>query len=69
MIDELSYDKFQKEGGRIFRVYMQGQMQDNAFEVAMAPAPMSQALKEEVPEIEDTIRFGIFRTIPMQYED
>jgi putative ABC transport system permease protein len=69
IIDELSYDKFQRDGERIYRVFMQGKMQDNSFEVAMTPAPMAQALKEEVPEVEDAIRFGIFRTMPMQYED
>ena len=69
IIDELSYDKFQKDGDRIYRVYMQGKLQDNEFMVAMSPAPMSQALKEEVPEVEDATRFGIFRTMPMQYED
>jgi putative ABC transport system permease protein len=69
IIDELSYDKFQKDGEYIYRVYMQGKLQDNEFLVAMSPAPMAQALKDEVPEVADAIRFGLFRTMPLQYED
>ena len=64
IIDELSYDKFQKDGEYIYRVYMQGKLQDNEFLVALSPAPMAQALKNEVPEVADAIRFGLFRTMP-----
>lgn len=67
IVDELSYDKFHPEGERIYRVNMQGKMNGNEFNMALSPAPMSQALKEEVPEVADATRLGLFRTMPIRF--
>ncbi|WP_194776826.1 ABC transporter permease [Pararhodonellum marinum] len=69
VVDELSYDKFHPDAENIYRISMHGRMSDNDFEVAMTPNPMAQALVDQVPEVEDAIRFGLFRTMPIQYED
>lgn len=69
IVDELSYDKFHPQGELIYRVNMQGKMNGNEFNMALSPAPMSQALKDEVPEVADAIRLGAFRTMPIRYED
>ena len=67
--DELSYDKFHPGGERIYRVAMQGKMNGNEFKMAYTPATMANALKEEVPEVEEVIRFGLFSTMPVRYEE
>ncbi len=66
IVDELSYDKFHPQGELIYRVGMQGKMNGNEFNMALSPAPMAQALKEEVPEVADAIRLGAFRTMPIR---
>jgi putative ABC transport system permease protein len=67
IVDELSYDKFHKDGDRIYRINTKGSMNGNDFNMGFTPAPMSQALREEVPAVENATRIGIFRTMPMQY--
>lgn len=67
VVDELSYDKFHKDGERIYRVNMAGSMNGNDFNMGFTPAPMAAALKEEVPEVEEVIRLGMFRTMPIQH--
>jgi putative ABC transport system permease protein len=69
IVDELSYDKFHPQGERIYRINMQGKMNGNEFNMALSPAPMAQALKDEVPEVADAIRLGAFRTMPIRFED
>ncbi len=67
--DELSYDKFHPQGELIYRVGMQGKMNGNEFNMALSPAPLAQGLKDEVPEVDDAIRLGAFRTMPILIED
>lgn len=69
VVDDLSYDKFHPDAENIYRISMHGKMNDNVFEVAMSPNPMAQALIDQVPEVIDALRFGLFRTMPFQYED
>ena len=69
VVDEMSYDRFHANGENIYRVSMHGKLQGNEFDVALSPAPMALGLKEEVPEVADALRFGLWRTMPMQYED
>lgn len=66
VVDELSYDKFHKDGERIYRINMAGSMNGNDFNMGYTPAPMPAALKDEVPEVEEAIRIGMFRTMPIQ---
>lgn len=69
VVDEMSYDSFHKDGENIYRVTTHGRFQGNEFDVTLSPAPMAQTLKDEVPEVADATRFGLFRTMPMQYEE
>jgi putative ABC transport system permease protein len=67
--DELSYDKFQKDGERTHRVGFLGKLQGNEFEMATSPAPVAEALVNEIPEVETAVRFGVWRNQPVAYED
>lgn len=67
--DEMSFDKFQKDGERTHRVGFLGKLQGNEFVMATSPAPVAEALTNEVPEVESAVRFGIWRHMPVAYED
>lgn len=69
IVDELSYDKFHPQGELIYRVGMQGKMNGNEFNMALSPAPLAQGLIDEVPEVDDAIRIGGFRTMPIRFEE
>ncbi|MFC3415378.1 ABC transporter permease [Algoriphagus hitonicola] len=69
VLDELSYDKFHPDGEHIYRIGMQGSMNGNDFDMPFSPAPMAQAMVDEIPEVEEATRIGVFRTMPMRYEE
>ena len=49
--DELRYDRFHKNADRIYRVVKYSDYGGNELHVALTPGPLSQALKEELPEV------------------
>ena len=56
--DEMSYDDFHVKADRLFRaVEEQTYRGGELFPVAVTPAPLGPALKDEIPEIADTCRF------------
>ncbi len=67
--DELSFDRFQKGASRIYRIGFEGRMQGNDFSSAQSPVPVAEALNSEVPGVESTVRFGIWRNTPLSFED
>lgn len=55
---EKSFDRFHKNRDRICRVLMEiNQNSENAFNLAIVPPPLAEAIQEEFPEIENTTRF------------
>jgi putative ABC transport system permease protein len=65
--DEFSYDHFQKNADRIYRVTNKTQRKDDVRFSARSPVPLGPALKNDFPEIVHSIRFWrafqpIFRT-------
>jgi len=57
VMDELSYDKFNKKADRIYRVDGDIQFGGNHFNLASAPEPMGPALKKDYPQVEQYVRF------------
>jgi putative ABC transport system permease protein len=57
---ETSYDRFHTDAERIFRVGIRGKISDNRFNHAVTPAPLAEALKHEVPGVENTVRVARF---------
>lgn len=55
--DELSYDRFNKKAGRIYRVATEINFSGNYFNVATTPAPLAEAFKNDFPEVESVVRF------------
>jgi putative ABC transport system permease protein len=63
--DELSYDKFNLNYHRIFRLVSIERAETGVEESAMSSAPMAKALKENYPEVENAVRLKIREEIIM----
>ncbi|WCT13872.1 ABC transporter permease [Mucilaginibacter jinjuensis] len=56
--DELSYDHFNTKADRIFRVTQHGTWNGGKFDLAITSAPYAAALKNDFPEVENTVRIN-----------
>ncbi|NCD72223.1 ABC transporter permease [Mucilaginibacter agri] len=64
VIDEMSYDRYNLNADRIYRVNNDIKFGGSENSYAVAPAPMAAALQAEFPEVEKAVRFrqnGSFR--------
>jgi putative ABC transport system permease protein len=67
IVDELSFDKIHTDAERIYRVGFVGRLQGNEFIGATSPAPVAEAMQKEIPEVQEVVRFGLWRTMPISY--
>lgn len=67
--DEITYDRFHKDPGQIYRIGFSGRLQGNEISTAVSGAPVAEAIQKEIPEVAETVRFGMWRTMPMSYGD
>ena len=68
--DEMSYDGFHVKADRLFRaVEQQTYRGGELFPVAVTPAPLGPALKDEIPEIADTCRLTLAPRFLVRYGD
>jgi putative ABC transport system permease protein len=65
--DEFSFDRFHKDRESIYRVFFTGRLQGNEISVATSAAPVAEAMQKEIPEVQQAVRFGLWRTMPMSY--
>jgi putative ABC transport system permease protein len=54
--NEMSYDNYHVNASRIFRVAQHATWDGGSFDLAVTPAPMTTAFKNEFPEVEETVR-------------
>lgn len=59
VIDEISYDKFNKNYDRIVRVTGIAKTETGIDASAVSSAPMAKALKDDYPEVENTVRLHL----------
>jgi putative ABC transport system permease protein len=57
VMDELSYDKFNKKAKRIYRVEAEINFGGTHFILAVAPDPLGATLKKDFPQVEQYVRF------------
>jgi putative ABC transport system permease protein len=57
VVDELSYDRYNKKADRIYRLDGEIKFGDNHFILAAAPAPQGPAMIHDYPEVEKQVRF------------
>jgi len=55
--DELSYDRFQQDNERLYRVVQTQEQADGTFQIATTPDPMAAQLKKDYPEVEAATGF------------
>ncbi|MCC6287603.1 MAG: ABC transporter permease [Chitinophagaceae bacterium] len=56
VLDELSYDKYNKNAARIFRVNNEVQFGENHFDMAVSPALLGTTMVKDFPEVEQYTR-------------
>jgi putative ABC transport system permease protein len=61
--DELSYDKFNTNYDRIVRLVSTTKTETGIVESAVSSAPMAKALKDDYPEVENTVRLDMHEEI------
>jgi putative ABC transport system permease protein len=70
VFDELSYDRFNENSDRIYRITIDGTLgEKNTFRAAVSPAPMRNTFLQEYPEVEAVTRFKSFGFPVMRYGD
>jgi putative ABC transport system permease protein len=58
IFDELSFDKFHENGNNIYRVLENQSYSSQNMQVAVTPAPMAEAMKDDFPEIVSITRYN-----------
>ena len=56
VVDELSYDRYNVNASRIYRVNEDLKLGDNKVQYAVCMPPLAQTLKADFPEVENTVR-------------
>lgn len=70
VLHELSYDRFFPNYNRIYRVVQEQEQAGDFYQVASTPAPLSEALKLNYPEVKETTTFSrIFSKQLFHYSD
>lgn len=67
--NELNYDRFHKDSGRIFQVVLNGNMNNQEFWAGNTPPPVGAALAGNIPEIETYTRFYKPGDIVVRYDE
>jgi putative ABC transport system permease protein len=70
VLDEVSYDRHNEHFRNIYRICINGKIQDNEMVAALSSAPMGATLKRDYPEVEEFTRLFTFVGEPIvRYED
>ena len=67
--DELSYDRFHKKADRIYRICTRIKLGDTLIDQTQTPAILPITLKNDFPEIEQTVMLGFPINTSGQYKD
>jgi putative ABC transport system permease protein len=67
--DELSYDKFNKKGDRIYRVHSKGKILGNEFNLAVSPAPLGETMVSDFPEVIQSVRLNYNANMLIRYKE
>lgn len=60
IVKELSFDQFNEHKNRIHRLYIEGVMGQQSFKEALTSMVMAPTFTEEIPEIENYVRFDVY---------
>ena len=68
VINELSFDNFHKNGDRIYRINKIWRKGETAH-YSTTPAPLGISLKQDFPEVEDTVRFEFAPQMSVRHKE
>jgi len=66
---EFSFDRFHENADRIFRVVVEFERDKSSDNFACTPAPLGEALKRDIPEVIEYVRFGSWGRVLVNYEN
>ncbi len=66
---EMSYDKFNENADRIYRIGVVGKMQGNDLNMAVTSGSMARALVDEYPEVEEAVKIYSSGSHMIKYEN
>lgn len=66
---ELSYDRHHLNADKIYRVNCEIKFADTHYRLAVAPAPLAEAVLHEYPEVENAVRFNGYGTYLVKTEN
>ena len=69
VVDELSFDRYNKKADQIVRVVLRGKVNGEIIKEAVTAAPVAAALKNEFPEVIDATRLRNFGTPIITYRN
>ncbi|HEV8512416.1 MAG TPA: ABC transporter permease, partial [Cyclobacteriaceae bacterium] len=69
LIDEFSYDRFQKDGDRIYRIATYIKFGNNETSHCYSDSKMAGWITREVPEVESVIRLAVWPAQSFKYRD
>ncbi len=69
VINELSYDRFNKKKDRIYRVYLNGKIGEAELNSAFTAAPVAATLQEDIPEVENATRLEHWGEVVVKFDD
>jgi len=67
--NELSYDKSFEKSDRIYRVNLFSVSDNNTYKSPRSSPPLRNVIKDEIPEVEETVRVSRYWEPVMQYKD
>ncbi|MBS3772468.1 MAG: ABC transporter permease [Bacteroidales bacterium] len=69
IFSELSYDQHHEEKDRIYRVYLDGKINNQELRGAWTPAPLAFTVKDKFPEVRDVVRLNPWDETVIRYQD
>lgn len=69
IIDEVNYDRFHEKADRLYRVNLNASLAGQKLSGTFTPPPMAAALRDEIPEIEHSMRMWEWNNTVVKYED
>lgn len=67
--DELSYDRFHKDANKIYRLGFRASQSGTESSFCLSGSGIAQILREEIPEVESTLRIKMWPEKLFQYKD
>jgi putative ABC transport system permease protein len=69
IFSELSYDQHHEKKDRIYRVYLDGKINNQEILGAYTPSPMAFTVKDKFPEVDEAVRINAWDETIIRYED